>query len=236
MAPEALALLPYFIYADQYHLRKGDGKGLTMDDCLKMEAEYERVPPKQHRSGGHDWVIDMFGSEYYLAETIKGYVLEHAILAYNAKYGNVDMPTIARDEIADYERRANSGDVAAMRELRRYYEFPDPGSYNPEQAESRYWLSREIAAGDEGAMLEAGYGRPYSVRTELVYDGTSVAMDVACEGIVGQDGAPYPACFLYNLLIGDNPARVGHLVLDQDHLSGLSVRPQIIALRMAGGR
>jgi hypothetical protein len=224
LSAESQALLPYFIYGAQDNFRRNfRSHNLNMSDC-HQSSEWSK--------GYLDdtWIVAIFKNEFQHAYYIKKLILSHALLVYNVKYGNTSRPEIDQDEIPIYEERANSGDLGAIFELKRFYEYPDINYYNPEQTESRYWLFKAIEAGDEASMYEAGYDRPYSVRTELTYEETTVAVDVACVGIVKSGNSTMPACFLYNILFGENSSQVGHLVLVEDLLSGLPMRPQFIVL------
>jgi hypothetical protein len=220
-----ILILPYFIYADLYDLSyNAESQQLIKPKC-QQTAGQSMEPSDSY------WLYRMFRGHYEFATHIRQLIFTHALLAYNLKYGNTVMPEISQNEISIFEARANNGDLEAILKLKQYYEYPNNNYYNPEQTEARYWLFKAIEAEDEASMLEAGYERPYSVRTELNYEGTTIAVDVACEGIVRTGHSVLPACFLYNILIGENPGQVGHLVLDEDHLSGKSVRPQFLALK-----
>jgi hypothetical protein len=224
---EIQKLFPYLIYRDKLLTStKKNYEPITIQDCifiLQQLKEYEGTAFYNYRS--------VFKLVLDSAEAVRSAMLESALISYEAKYGHIQRPPINVADVPAYEKRAKLGDLAAMFELRRYYEYPLAEDYNPEQTAARYWLFKAIEAGDEASMLEAGYDRPYSVRSELTYQNTTVAIDVACEGIDNKASPePYPACFLYNLLIGENPGQVGHLVLDQDHLSGMTIRPQILSI------
>ncbi|MDR1040764.1 MAG: hypothetical protein LBR80_11505 [Deltaproteobacteria bacterium] len=223
---DTLAILPYLLYRELLLKRTSDHYvGSTADHCLKLDMVVDSLSYYSH-----------FKFEFDYAWLLESAMKTEAFRSYQAKYANIDGPPIDRADIPAYEERAGRGDLEAMHELRRYYEYPERDDFNPELTEARFWMFKAIEAGDEASMLEAGYDRPYSVRSELSYGDTTVAIDVACEGIDRSGHEPYPACFLYNLLIGENPGQVGHLVLDQDHLSGVSVRPQIIAFKRIEGQ
>jgi hypothetical protein len=222
LSGEGRLLLPYFIYAQQYILMY-NSKMLTVNECLERLKINE-----QERS---DLKFFLMFREYYLfALEIQRAFMKHAQLVYIIKYGSLDVPPIKHTDIPVYEEQASKGNLDAIRELIRYYQFPDETSYNPEQTEARFWLFKAIELGDISAMLEVGYDRPYSVRSELIYGNTTIAIDAVCEGIDQTGKTPYPACFLYNVLIGANPNQIGHLILDVNHLSRLSVRPQKLSI------
>jgi hypothetical protein len=206
--------LPYIIYDEILYFQHNPDNPSYIDTtkCQNRAEDYLR-------NGIPRWISVLMDS-----------LLREAAKAYLAKYALIDRPPISDNEVPRYEELANKGNISAMFELRRYYEYPDD-DYNPEKTQARYWLFKAVEAGDETAMLEVGYDRPYSVRTNLSGQGAKVALDAACEGIVQTGPSPGPACFLYNLLIGDSPEQTGHLVLDQDHLSGQSVIPQELALK-----
>jgi hypothetical protein len=220
------SLLPYVIYKEIYLKRTRDNfTGLTIRDCQKS-----RLP-------GESWPFyGIFKDESDFVRSLKSKMLAQAFYLYERKYASIGRPPIDMADIPAYEERAGRGELDAMYELRRHYDYPYRESFNPELTEARYWMFKAIEAGDEASMLDAGYERPYSVRSELSYDTTTVAIDVACEGIDKSAPVPYPACFLYNFLIGESPGQVGHLVLDLDHLSGFSIRPQIISLKRFDGQ
>jgi hypothetical protein len=221
--PEAQHLLPYLIYKDKFTTIIKNGYNLwTMKDCQYAEKNFKHF--------NYRYYYSVFKFELDGAQFVRDAIMEQAIMAYEAKYGHVQRPPINKADVPAYENLARHGDLAAMFELRRYFEYPLAEDYNPEQTAARYWLFKAIEAGDEASMLEAGYDRPYSVRSELTYQNATIVMEVACEGINKAGPEPYPACFLYNLLIGENPGQVGHLILDQDHLSGNTIRPQIMSI------
>jgi hypothetical protein len=173
---------------------------------------------------------DMFYSRLRKADIIRSYIIRQAHLSHLTKYGYINTPIITKEEIPLFVERANQGDLVAMFELRRYYDFPRD-DYDPEKTMSRYWLFKAIEAGDENAMLEAGYERPYSVRTQLKYRDVNISLDVSCEGVVRSDSFSGPACFLYTLFIGPNSPRNGHIILDENHVKSGSIRPQFLALK-----
>ncbi|MDR1083960.1 MAG: hypothetical protein LBP22_03660 [Deltaproteobacteria bacterium] len=177
-------------------------------------------------------VIDML--ERYVMPA-RGMIYQKAVLNYLTKYGP-NRPVIKKEEVSAFKKRAEKGDIQAIWELRRYYEHPDTENYNPEQTEARFWLFKAIEAGDEAAMLEAGYDLPYTVRTKLSYQRTTVILDAHCEKIDQSSSRPRPACFLFNLVISDQPKVVGHIILDQDHLSGRSLTPKELALKRINGQ
>jgi hypothetical protein len=218
---ETRVLLPYIIYTEMF--------------LMEMEINYRFPTIQDCLNSGHaeknDWYYFMkFKWQFNFAIDVKKAIIDRAYSNYLSKYQTVQRDIINKTEISDYEKRAKLGDLIAISELRRYYEYPKRDDYNPEQTEARFWMFKAIELGDEESMLEAGYERPYSVRSELSYGDLIIAVDVACDGIGDSESTPYPGCFLYNLLVGENLAQIGYLVLVKDHLSKLSTRPQIVSV------
>lgn len=219
-------LLPYFIYSDKYFNKSRNIP--TIQDCFAR-----KINSKRSKNGSLFAQYNFF-KELESAVYLRRIILDSASFAYQVKYGSINRQPIDKLDIPEYENRAKNGDILAMHELRRYYEYPS-NEYNPEQTQARFWLFKAIEEGDEGAMLEAGYDRPYSVRSELKYNKTTIAIDVACDGIDKSGQSPYPGCFLYNLMIDVNSEQTGYLVLDSNHLSGNTIRPQEMAIVNANG-
>ncbi|MDR1084979.1 MAG: hypothetical protein LBP22_09015, partial [Deltaproteobacteria bacterium] len=215
-------LLGYVVYEEIYAKSYPNPKNYT--------KEYYSIEETNLPLVGN--VVSFFDREVRAAQER---IYQKAVLNYLTKYGP-NRPVIKKEEVAAFKKRAEKGDIQAIWELRRYYEHPDTENYNPEQTEARFWLFKAIEAGDEAAMLEAGYDRPYTVRTKLSYRQTAVILDAHCEKIDQSGSRPRPACFLFNLVISDQPKVVGHIILDQDHLSGRSLTPKELALKRINGQ
>jgi hypothetical protein len=226
ISSDVLALLPYFIYADKF-FNKTNREFYT---TLNMAQCLQRVNHISDNVSDDTWFYPtIFKNQFDAANNMEKEMREQAFNSYEVSYANMLRPPIDKADLTVYEERAKQGDLTAMYELKRYYDYPDE-DYNPEKTESRFWLFKAIEVGDELSMLEAGYDRPYSVRSELSYNGINIAIDVVCEGIDKSGPTPFPACFLYNLLIGDHSGQIGHLIIDQDYFTGFSIRPRILAL------
>jgi hypothetical protein len=224
LTSEFKSLLPYLIYGDMYLARMG-----TIDKAKRINYCADYTSPKNNHSSNSSY-YSKFRFDMDFAFDIRTAMTELASKSYMSKYGHLRHPPIHKDDIPVYEKRASQGDLSAMFELRRYYEYPFTENFNPEQTMARFWMFKAIEAGDEASMLEVGYDRPYTVRTDLIYENINIALDVACEGIDKSSYTPYPACFLYTLIIGDTSDYPGYIVLDQEHLSGNSLRPQTLSL------
>ncbi len=138
----------------------------------------------------------------YMSGRVEGYLQSKARAEYQARYGHLKASPVKGDNLAEYAKRAEEGDLAAILELRRYYENPDNPGFDPELVRARQYLLRAVKAGSVEAMYELGYEAPYIAATETAAGDIPVGLYAACDGLHSEGGRQYPGCFLYILSIG----------------------------------
>ncbi|MDR2142028.1 MAG: hypothetical protein LBR11_09620 [Deltaproteobacteria bacterium] len=151
-------------------------------------------------------------------------------ISYNLKYklNNLDIKKLNLPELI---KNGHLGDLDSIYKLIQYYENPEIDNYNPEQFESRYWLFQAIKFGSNEALLETGYDYPYSTRTELTYQDTSVKLDIASEKLAKFNNTVKPVCFLYKLMIKNKSNYSEFIIIDDNSLSGNTIVPQKISIK-----